>query len=122
MNVLVTGGAGFIGAHLVKRLISNSDNVDVLDDFSRGKQENRIDEVKYIVRDIRSDLSDLKGYDVIFHLAALARIQPSFEEPLKTIDINTKGNAKKPFPIGCAGATKDPFLYIPGGFISNWFE
>jgi len=93
VNVLVTGGAGFIGTHLVRRLISNGYNVDVLDDFSRGKQENKIDEANYIIRDIRSDLNDLKDYDVIFHLAALARIQPSFEEPLNTIDINTKGTA-----------------------------
>ena len=93
MNVLVTGGAGFIGSHLVKRLIHEGYNVDVLDDFSRGKQENRIVEANYIVKDIRSDLSDLQDYDAIFHLAALARIQPSFEEPLNTIDINTKGTA-----------------------------
>ena len=93
MNVLVTGGAGFVGTHLVRRLISDGHNVDVLDDFSRGKKENKIDEANYIVKDIRNDLSDLEGYDVIFHLAALARIQPSFDEPLDTIDINAKGTA-----------------------------
>ena len=93
MKVLVTGGAGFIGTHLAKRLVREHYKVDVLDDFSRAKQENKIDEVNYIIRDIRNDLDDLKGYDVIFHLAALARIQPSFDEPLDTIDINTKGTA-----------------------------
>ena len=93
MNVLVTGGAGFIGTHLVRRLISNGYSVDVLDDFSFGKEENKNSKANYIVRDIRSDLSDLEDYDVIFHLAALARIQPSFENPIETIDINTKGTA-----------------------------
>ena len=87
MNVLVTGGAGFVGTHLVRRLISDGQNVDVLDDFSRGKKENKIDEANYIVRDIRDDLSDLEGYDIIFHLAALARIQPSFDEPLDTLSL-----------------------------------
>ena len=93
MNVLVTGGAGFIGTHLTKRLVRENNKVDVLDDFSRGKKENKIEKVNYINRDVRQELNDLEDYDVIFHLAALARIQPSFDEPLKTIDINAKGTA-----------------------------
>tara|TARA_B100002052_G_scaffold245896_1_gene231807 strand:+ start:271 stop:1134 length:864 start_codon:yes stop_codon:yes gene_type:complete len=93
MNVLVTGGAGFIGTHLTKRLVRGNNKVDVLDDFSRGKKENKIEKVNYINRDVRQELNDLEGYDVIFHLAALARIQPSFDEPLQTIDINAKGTA-----------------------------
>ena len=93
MKVLVTGGAGFIGTNLTKRLIRENNEVHVLDDFSRAKKENKIEKVNYIVRDVRSNLNDLEYYDVIFHLAALARIQPSFDEPLKTIDINSKGTA-----------------------------
>ena len=93
MNVLVTGGAGFIGTHLTKRLVRGNNKVDVLDDFSRGKKENKIEKVNYINRDVRQELNDLEDYDVIFHLAALARIQPSFDEPIKTIDINAKGTA-----------------------------
>ena len=93
MKVLVTGGAGFIGTNLTKRLIRENNEVHVLDDFSRAKKENKIEKVNYIVRDVRSNLNDLECYDVIFHLAALARIQPSFDEPLKTIDINTRGTA-----------------------------
>tara|TARA_Y100001970_G_scaffold291784_1_gene430287 strand:- start:714 stop:1577 length:864 start_codon:yes stop_codon:yes gene_type:complete len=93
MNILVTGGAGFIGTHLVNRLISDGNNVDVIDDFSFGKEGNKNSSANYIVRDVRANLNDLDGYDVIFHLAALARIQPSFDDPLTTIDINTKGTA-----------------------------
>jgi UDP-glucose 4-epimerase len=93
VNALVTGGAGFIGSHLVNKLLDNGENVHVLDNFSCGKEKNKNHKAHYIVRDIRSDLNDLDGYDVIFHLAALARIQPSFKAPLKTIDVNMKGTA-----------------------------
>ena len=93
MKVLVTGGAGFIGSHLVNRLVKEGYDVSVLDDFSFGKEENKNSNAQYIIRDIRDDLDDLKGYDVVFHLAALARIQPSFKNPLKTIDVNVEGTA-----------------------------
>ena len=91
MKILVTGGAGFIGSHLVDKLILDGHDVDVLDDFSTGKNKNS--RANYIVEDVRSDLANLGEYDVIYHLAALARIQPSFEDPMKTIDINVKGTA-----------------------------
>ena len=93
MKVLVTGGAGFIGSHLVERLLKEGFLVTVLDDFSFGKEKNRKKGANYIVRDVRSDLSDLEGYDIIFHLAALARIQPSFDLPLDTISANMLGTA-----------------------------
>lgn len=87
----MTGGAGFIGTHLVNRLINEGDSVCVLDNFSFGKEGNKNPKAEYIVRDIRDDLDDLDGYDVIFHLAALARIQPSFENPVETFDVNARG-------------------------------
>ena len=93
MNILVTGGAGFIGTHLVNRLLKEGNNVHVLDDFSFGKEENKNLNAEYIVRDVRDNLDDLSGYDIIFHLAALSRIQPSFEDPVGVIDINTRGTA-----------------------------
>ena len=93
MNVLVTGGAGFIGTHLVNKLIEKNHSVVVLDDFSFGKHKNKNSRAEYIVRDIRDNLDDLSHFDAIFHLAALARIQPSFDDPLKTLDINTSGTA-----------------------------
>tara|TARA_A100001011_G_C14304375_1_gene842367 strand:+ start:911 stop:1765 length:855 start_codon:yes stop_codon:yes gene_type:complete len=92
LNILVTGGAGFIGHHLVDRLILERANVDVIDNFSTGKIDNRNPKAKYIDLDIREDLKSLENnYDVIFHLAALARIQPSFGNPYETVDINTMG-------------------------------
>ena len=93
MTFLVTGGAGFIGSHLVDRLIEDGHNVDVLDNFCTGFEKNKNSKANYIVRDIRDNLDDLNGYDTIFHLAALARIQPSFDDPLETIGVNTQGTA-----------------------------
>ena len=93
MNVLVTGGAGFVGSHLVERLLAEGNFVTVLDNFSFGKEENKKHGADYILRDARDDLSDLGGYDVIFHLAALARIQPSFELPFETISVNMLGTS-----------------------------
>ena len=89
-TIVVTGGAGFIGTHLVNRLLDEGDFVTVLDDFSFGKRENKNHNASYIVRDIQDNLDDLEGYDVIFHLAALSRIQPSFKKPVKTFNINVK--------------------------------
>ena len=93
MRVFVTGGAGFIGSHLVDRLILDGYEVDVLDDFSTGQNENKNSLANYIIKDVRDDLKSLGKYDTIYHLAALARIQPSFDDPMKTVDINVGGTA-----------------------------
>ena len=108
MKILVTGGAGFVGSHLVDRLILDGSKVDVLDNFSTGRGENKNPSANYIVKDIRDDLSEMGAYDVIYHLAALARIQPSFENPMKTIDINVKGTANL---CDYAYRTKAKFIY-----------
>ena len=57
MKILVTGGAGFIGSHLVDKLILDGHDIDVLDDFSTGKNKNS--RANYIVEDVRSDLANL---------------------------------------------------------------
>ena len=93
LRVLVTGGAGFIGSNLVDELVKLEYNVDVLDDFSTGIQANKNDSANYIIRSINDDLKDIGDYEVIFHLAAMARIQPSFDDPLNTIDLNVRGTA-----------------------------
>ena len=108
MKILVTGGAGFIGSHLVDKLILEGFKVDVLDDFSTGLDKNRNSLANYIIKDVRDDLSELGVYDVIYHLAALARIQPSFEDPMKTVDINVKGTANL---CDYAYRTKAKFIY-----------
>lgn len=109
-KVLVTGGCGFIGSHLVDFLVSKGDTfVYVIDNMDTGKSENmsRSDNVKYFIKDIRdiffdeSMLEEMEGVEVIYHLAALARIQPSFERPSETVDTNTRGTA-----VVCAMARK----------------
>ena len=88
MKMLVTGGAGFVGTNLIKRLLKDGHRVVSLDNYSTGKKENEQKGCQYF--DV--DLSDTKEYtffmdkpDVIFHIAALARIQPSLKNPYKSI-------------------------------------
>lgn len=76
MKTVVTGGAGFIGSHLVKRLVEQGREVVVADDFSRGKAQNllnlgiRLDPHPIDLRDYRQALASLDGAEVVFHLAA----------------------------------------------------
>lgn len=96
---LVTGGAGFIGSHLVDALIQAGHRVRVLDDLSTGKLGNldnvhrhdRFELVNADVRNFDSILNAAKGQDGIFHLAALVSVQQSLAEPLKSFEINVGG-------------------------------
>lgn len=92
MNALITGGAGFIGTNLAKRLLKEGYTVSVLDDYSTGEfKENHLLNVAYK----RDDIENIGGnYDVIFHLAALSRIQPSFKYPGETFRVNVLGTQK----------------------------
>jgi len=96
-RILVTGGAGFIGSHLTKRLIEKGYDVIVLDNLSRGKVDN-ISQVMQTIDFIKGDIRDyelidrlIKNIDVVIHLAALSRVQPSIENPELCFDINVKG-------------------------------
>lgn len=98
MKVLVTGGAGFIGTNLVKRLLNDNHEVVVIDNFSTGKLLNKQEGAIYLNKDIRNkiDYSVIKpyiyfNYNVVFHLAAIARIQPSFENPKDYFETNANG-------------------------------
>ncbi len=95
MNYLVTGGAGFIGTNLVKKLLAEGHTVRVLDNYSAGKKPERIQEgAEYIEGDIRS-LEDLEkamqGIDGVFHMAALPRVTYSVEHPELTHEVNVNG-------------------------------
>src|SRR3989344_6294205 len=95
--ILVTGGAGFIGSHLVERLISNGEKVIVIDDLSNGMKKNleRVkDKITFYKRSITGDLNDLfekYKFSVVFHLATLPRVQFSIVEPIKTHKVNVDG-------------------------------
>ena len=93
MKCLVTGGAGFIGSHLVDRLVEDEDKqVRVYDNYSTGKKENHNEKAEYVQGDVANMWID--KYDVIFHLAGEARIQPSFENPFLTHYSNVTGTAR----------------------------
>jgi nucleoside-diphosphate-sugar epimerase len=94
VRVLVTGGAGFIGSHLVDALISDGFDVIVIDNLSTGKKSQVNKKAKLIKADIRnlnSIKKYFKGVNYIFHLAARARIQPSIINPAPTIEHNING-------------------------------
>lgn len=94
-TALVTGGCGFIGSNLVDILLDKGYNVIVVDDLSSGKKEHCRPEAKYYFEDFKILLAKKlnEEIDVIFHLAAEARIQPSFEDPLYTCLNNSYGTA-----------------------------
>jgi len=96
-KLLVTGGAGFIGSHLVDALVNNGNNVIVLDNFSTGRQKN-LDHIVNKIRLIECDISKIGQWhklfddvDYVFHLAALADIVPSIEKPDNYYQSNVNG-------------------------------
>ena len=91
---LVTGGAGFIGSHVVDRLIGLSHRVIIVDNLSTGKKEHINPRALFYYGDIRDRKNIAKWFenvDGVFHLAALARIQPSFEKPEEYVEVNVLG-------------------------------
>ena len=108
MKIMVTGGAGFVGTNLIKRLLKDSHKVVSLDNYSTGFKKNEQEGCQYFDVDL-SEINDYSFFidnpDVIFHLAALARIQPSLTKPTKT----------KPTCFGCF------WLVGLGWFCFGWF-
>lgn len=99
MRCIITGGAGFIGSNLAERILRDEGNsVLVVDDLSTGVAGNVPAGAELLEMDVRSpwDSPDLVSYgaEVIFHLAARARIQPSFLEPEDFISVNCTGTAE----------------------------
>ena len=97
---LVTGGAGFIGSHLVEGLIESGWRVRVLDDFSSGFEEN-LAAVRDRLEVLRADVWDpvalaraAEGAEVVFHQAAIASVPRSVDEPFETHDVNLSGTVR----------------------------
>ena len=93
-NILVTGGAGFIGTNLIKSLIEKGFNVVSIDNYSTGSKTNEIQDVKYYNLDIEKISKIKESIDICFHLAAQSRVQPSFEDPEESFRINVLGTSK----------------------------
>lgn len=129
MRIIVTGGAGFVGTNLCKKLVELGHEVTSIDNYSTGKKENHVEGVRYENFDIRN-VYDYKWVynehpDVIFHMAAIARIQPSFEQPKKYFTTNANGTleivdycAKNNVPLIYAGSSshhsgkfKNPYTF-----------
>jgi UDP-glucose 4-epimerase len=95
-RILITGGAGFIGSHLCRRLVAEGDDVVVLDDLSEGTLENLRDvpEVRFVEGDIREEalvMDAARGGSGILHHAAKRSVPRSMREPVLTTDVNVRG-------------------------------
>jgi len=103
---LITGGAGFIGSNLARRLVGQGADVVILDDFSTGKTEN-LDDLKDKTRVVEGDVCDIatvreatEGADYVLHHAAVVSVPRSVEDPLRTNAVNVDGTLNC---LGCGG-------------------
>jgi UDP-glucose 4-epimerase len=117
MKILVTGGAGFIGTNLIKRLVSEKHDVVSLDNYDSGSVSNHIDGCNYHSGDIESISLMDKDFDLIYHLAALSRIQPSFENPSEFFRVNVIGTEAV-----CEWARKLNIRVVYSGSSSRWHD
>ena len=126
MKILVTGGAGFIGTNLIKRLISEGHEVWSIDNYDSGTKDNHVEGAIYHTQDIQREnfwngsilswLTQME-FDVCFHLAALSRIQPSFQNPLRTYKVNTEATG-----YIAEWARKNNVKIVYAGSSSRWHD
>ena len=94
---LVTGGAGFIGSHIVERLLADGQKVRILDNFSTGKHTNlapfqgRVELVEGDLRDAGALARAVEGCEVVYQQAALRSVPRSIDDPLANNDVNVTG-------------------------------
>lgn len=111
-KALVTGGAGFIGSHIVRRLLDLGTEVSVIDDFSMGRPENLSDSVQFFKGDILDQAlvrKALSGVEVVFHNAARVSIRNSFDAVSEDTETNVLGTVNLLKESGRAGIKK--FIY-----------
>jgi len=127
MKILVTGGAGFVGTNLIKRLLQEGHTVVSVDNYNTGLKNNHQEGCTYIEQDIRniSDYLAWGEFDIVYHLAAIARIQPSFINPEDYFTTNANATmklakycAEKNIPLVYAGSSshhsgkfKNPYTF-----------
>jgi UDP-glucose 4-epimerase len=118
MNILITGGLGFVGLNLTKRLLEDGHKIIVIDDYSIGKFENQIEGVRYLPMNVEQ-IEYIRGdeVDLCFHLAALSRIQPSFENPSEFFRVNVSGTEAV-----CEWARKWNVKVVYSGSSSQWHD
>ena len=124
MKILVTGGAGFVGTNLIKRLLKDGHSVISIDNYNTGLESNHQFGCKYMNHDLRN-LKEFPNVDVVYHMAAIARIQPSFDNPKDYFTTNANGTlnlvdwcSKNDIPIIYAGSSskhsgrfKNPYTF-----------
>lgn len=97
MRVLVTGGAGFIGSHLVRACLAQGHEVRVLDDLSSGSRRNLrgfesdLELVEASIVDLEATCGAARGVEVVFHQAAIASVPLSVDDPVRTHAVNASG-------------------------------
>jgi UDP-glucose 4-epimerase len=116
-NAIVTGGAGFIGSHMVDLLLARGFSVRVIDDLSGGREANlahhsnepRLSFERRDVRRLSHSESSFKDVEFVFHFAGLGDIVPSIERPSEYMDVNVQGTVNV---LECARAAKaKKFVY-----------
>ncbi|MEK6958749.1 MAG: NAD-dependent epimerase/dehydratase family protein [archaeon] len=94
MKILVTGGCGFIGSHIIDELVKNKHDVVVLDNLSTGSKKYLNPKAKFYEADIREDISDIflkEKPEIVIHTAAQVMLRKSIEEPIEDAKINIFG-------------------------------
>ena len=116
-KILVTGGAGFVGSNLIKLLLEKGHKVTSLDNYDSGTADNHHKGADYITGDIDLINTMDKDVDIIYHMAALSRIQPSFNNPAETYRVNALGTQKV-----CEFARLTNAKVVYAGSSSRWHD